>query len=61
MFIKRTLKAALSLTALGKNCECHPAHSFVFINILGGYMFLFSINEPYAYIIRLINVSTTVA
>ena len=25
----------------GKNCECHPAHWFLFINILGRYMLLF--------------------
>jgi len=56
------LKLLCSLTRQGKNCECHPAHSFLFINILGGYMLLFSsINQPYAsYIFCLINYYTTV-
>jgi len=30
-----------SLTRQGKNCECHPACSFLFINKFGGYMLLF--------------------
>jgi len=56
------LKLLCSLTRQGKNCECHPAHSFLFINILGGYMLLFSsVNQPYAsYIFCLINYYTTV-
>jgi len=30
-----------SLTKQGKNCECHRAHSFLFIMVLGGYALLF--------------------
>jgi len=33
---KGHLKLLCSLTRQGKNC--HPAHSFLFINIMGGYM-----------------------
>ena len=32
---KGHLKLLCSLTTQGENCECHPAHSFLFINILG--------------------------
>jgi len=39
---KEHLMLLCSLTTQGKNCECHPAHSFLFISILGGYMLLFS-------------------
>jgi len=38
---KGYLKLHCSLTTQGKNCEYHPAHSFLFIIILGGYMLLF--------------------
>jgi len=38
---KRHLKLLCSSTRQCKNCECHPAHSFLFINILDGYMLLF--------------------
>jgi len=34
------MKAAVRLNRQGKNCECRPAHSFLFI-ILGGYVLLF--------------------
>ena len=37
----RSRKILLFLERFGKNCECHPAYSFLFINILGGYMLLF--------------------
>jgi len=38
---KGHLNLLCTLTRQGKNYECHPPHSFLFINILGGYMFLF--------------------
>jgi len=51
---KGHLKLSCSLSRQGKNCEFHPAYSFQFINILGGYMLLFlSINHAH-YILRLI-------
>jgi len=38
---KRHLKLLYSLTSQGKKCECHPAHSFLFVNILDGFMLSF--------------------
>jgi len=35
------LKLHCRLTTEGKNCEYHPAHSLLFIIILGGYIFYF--------------------
>jgi len=37
---KGHFKLLCSLTRQGKSCECHPAHSFLFINVLGGGYFL---------------------
>ena len=41
-----------TLPRQGKNCECHPAHSLLFI-ILGGLCFYFIINHA-RYILRLV-------
>jgi len=37
---KGHLKLICGLTRQGKNYESHPAHSFLFTNILAGYMLL---------------------
>jgi len=57
---KGHLKLSCIWSRQGKNCECHPSYSFQFINILGGYMLLFSLINHAHYILRLMNVSTTV-
>jgi len=56
---KGHLKLPCSLTTQGKNYECHPAHSFQFIILLGGYKIVSTINHAH-YILRLISVSTPV-
>jgi len=58
---KGHLKLLRALTRQGKNCECHSAHSCLFINILGSgsYMLVSSTNQA-QYILHLINISTIV-
>jgi len=43
---KGHLKLLRALTRQGKNCECHSAHSCLFINILGSGSYMLLFHQP---------------